>query len=50
METAIKEAIKELAYRSKSDASTAPMALNYSQAALNLAHVLQTLKHTELAQ
>ena len=48
METEINEAIKKLAEKAK----TAPSheALHYTQAALNLAHVLQVKKQTEEAK
>jgi len=45
METAINDAIKNLAEKAKSAPSHE--ALHYTQAALNLAHVLQVQKQTQ---
>jgi hypothetical protein len=46
METEINEAIKALAAKAKTAASHE--ALHYTQAALNLAHVLQVIKKTNI--
>ena len=45
METEVNEAIKVLAEKAK--AAPSHEALHYTQAALNLAHVLQVVKQTE---
>ena len=46
METAIETAIKLLAEKVTGEVK-APDAINYTQAALNLAHTLQVLKQTK---
>lgn len=46
MEKQLEEAVKELAKKAK-EASSGPDAMHYSQAALNAANALMTLKHKE---